>query len=153
MAGLYFEPSRVGREAYEEMKLIATGITQGVLGPLFFIWIGLNVTFETITQIPLFIFLLVSIAFCGKLLGSGLPAYWLGLNRKEALAVGVGMSSRGAVEFIVLSIAFEAGLFANSSPDDLIVTNLFSALVLMVVVTTFLTLMTMRNVLSKSLPS
>ncbi len=55
MAGLYFEPSRVGREAYEEMKLITTGITQGVLGPLFFIWIGLNVSFDAVIEIPLFI--------------------------------------------------------------------------------------------------
>ncbi|GJL55479.1 MAG: hypothetical protein NPIRA02_26110 [Nitrospirales bacterium] len=98
MAGLYFEPSRVGQEAYQEMELIVTGITQGVLGPLFFIWIGLNVAFETVLQIPMFILFLLIIAFCGKLIGSGLPAYWLGYNRQEALAVGVGMSSRGRVQ-------------------------------------------------------
>lgn len=149
MAGLYFEPSRVGQEAYEEMKLITTGITQGVLGPLFFIWIGLNVAFDAVIQIPLFILLLVVIAFVGKLIGSSLPAYWLGLNRQEALAVGVGMSSRGAVELVVLSIAYEAGLFAYGNDENLIVSNLFSALVLMVVITTFLTLVIMRRVLPK----
>ena len=150
MAGLYFEPSRVGEEAYHEMKLIVTGITQGVLGPLFFIWIGFNVGFEAVVQIPTFILLLFVIAFLGKLIGSGMPAYWLGLDRREALTVGFGMSSRGAVELVVLSIAYEAGLFAYRNSENLIIANLFSALVLMVVVTTFVTLVTMRRVLPKS---
>lgn len=119
---------------------------------MFFIWIGLNVAFEAVTQIPLFILLLISLAFFGKLIGSGLPAYWLGLNRREALAVGVGMSSRGAVELVVLSIAYEAGLFANGNHENLLVANLFSALVLMVVITTLLTLVTMRKVLPESPP-
>ena len=50
-----------------------------------------------------------------------------------ALAVGIGMSGRGAVELIIASIALEAGLFDQPDP---IVANLFSALVIMAVVTT-----------------
>lgn len=75
MAGLFFEPSRVGQKAYQEMKLIVTGITQGVLGPLFFIWIGTHVEIVTLTSIPLFMTFLLLIAFAGKIVGSGLPAY------------------------------------------------------------------------------
>ena len=48
MAGLYFEPARVGWKAYQEIKLIATGITHGFLGPLFFIWIGIHVEFQSV---------------------------------------------------------------------------------------------------------
>ena len=150
MAGLYFEPSRVGQEAYQEMKLIVTGITLGVLGPLFFIWIGTHVEIATLTSIPLFMGLLLFIAFAGKMIGSGLPAYWGGLDRHEAMSVGIGMSNRGAMELIVLSIAFEAGLFVYGNNNDEIVSHLFSALVLMGVITTLLSLVILRRILPKS---
>ena len=150
MAGLYFEPGRVGRKAYQEMKLIVTGLTQGFLGPLFFVWIGLHVEFQTVASIPLFLGLLLLIAFGGKLIGSGLPAYWLGLERREALAVGVGMSNRGAMELIVLSIALEAGLFAYGIQENLVVEHLFSALVLMGVATTFSSMVILRRILPRT---
>ena len=150
MAGLYFEPGRVGRNAYEEMKLIVTGVTHGFLGPLFFVWIGLHVEFQTVTSIPLFLGLLLLIAFGGKLIGSGFPAFWLGLERREALAVGVGMSNRGAMELIVLSIALEAGLFTYGGGENVIVAHLFSALVFMGVFTTFISLLILRRILPRS---
>ena len=68
----------------------------------------------------------------------------------QPAAVDVAMSSRGAVELIVLSIAAEAGLFALIDSDHLIVSRLFSALVMMVVATTFITVILLRRVLPKS---
>ncbi len=150
MAGLFFEPSRVGQETYQEIQLIVTGITQGVLGPLFFIWIGTHVEIATLTSIPLFMALLLLIAFTGKIVGCGFPAYWGGLDRRNAMSVGVGMSNRGAMELIILSIALEAGLFAYGNQDNVIVSHLFSALVLMGVITTLLSLVILRRVLPKS---
>ena len=129
---------------------MTTGITQGFLGPLFFVWIGLHVAFEAVVDIPLFVLLLIVIAFLGKLIGSGLPAFWLGLGRSEALSVGIGMSNRGAMELIVVGIAYEAGLFTYGHDSDGIVSHLFSALVLMGIITTLLSLVVLRRVLPKS---
>ena len=67
------------------------------------------------------------------------------------MAVGAGMSARGAVELVVLSIAAEAGLFDSGAAGPL-VANLFSALVLMGVVTTLLTPILLRRILPRSLP-
>lgn len=75
-------------------------------------------------------------ALGGKIIGAGIPALLSGLTRKEALGVGFGMSGRGAVELIIVSIALEAGLFDYPDP---VVANLFSALVLMALVTTIVT--------------
>lgn len=150
MAGLYFEPGRVGYKAYQEIKLIVTGIARGFLGPLFFATIGLHVNFGALTGVPFFLGLIIFTAFFGKLIGSGLPAYWLGFDRREALAVGVGMSSRGAVELVVLSIAYEAGVFTYGSEPDPIVTYLYSALVFMVVAATFFTLVILRRILPRA---
>ncbi len=149
LAGLFFESSRVGLKAYQEIKLVVTAITRGFLGPLFFASIGLQVEFGAAINFPGFMALLILVAFLSKMIGSGLPARWVGLDTREALAVGVGMSSRGAVELVVLGIAAEAGLFAPSGPDHLLVTNLFSALVLMAVVTTLFTPILLKRILPR----
>ena len=138
MAGLYFERSRVGRRAYLEMKLMVTALAAGLLGPLFFVSIGLRVDLGVVIDIPLFLFLLVAIAFLGKVIGCVLPAYLSGLGTRQSMAVGVGMSARGAMELIILSIAQGTGLLAAMDGPDPIVANLFSALVLMAAGTTML---------------
>jgi Kef-type K+ transport system membrane component KefB len=55
------------------------------------------------------------------------------------MIVGVGMSGRGAVELIVAGVALQAGLFAHPIPVPPIVDSLFSAVVIMALVTTLLT--------------
>ncbi len=95
--------------------------------------------FSAIGQIPGFVAALILIAFASKLAGSGLPAYWLGLSKRESLMVGVGMSGRGAVELIVAGIALDAGLFLHPQSPPAVISGLFSAVVLMALVTTVVT--------------
>ncbi len=146
MAGLYFEKSRVGIRAYNEMRVILTALAGGFLGPIFFAAIGLRVDLNAITEVPLFLALLIAIAFLGKLVGAGLPALWSGLGRPEALAVGAGMGARGAIEIVVISIAYEAGLFVVPEPTAPVVTHLYSALILMAASTTLLTPILLRRI-------
>jgi Kef-type K+ transport system membrane component KefB len=136
MAGLYFERSRVGSRAYSEIKLICGAVTNGFLGPLFFAYIGLRVDLRAILEVPIFLCLLILVAFLGKIIGAGLPALLFGLNRREALSVGIGMSARGAVELVILSIAYEAGLFALGGTQDSLASHLYSSLILVGVITT-----------------
>ena len=149
MAGLYFEKSRVGAKAYDEVRLICGAVTRGFLGPLFFAWIGLRVDLGAVTEIPLLLALLIIVAFAGKLAGAALPALWGGLDRREALAVGFGMSTRGAVELVVLSLAWQAGLFSTEANGNPVVGNLFSALVLVGVITTLVAPIFLRLVIPK----
>jgi Kef-type K+ transport system membrane component KefB len=148
VAGLYFEPRWVGDQAYQEMTLIVTGVTSGFLAPLFLASIGLQVDLSVVMAIPGFLGLLIVIASLGKFLGAGLPAAMFGLNPHEATVIGVGMNARGAVELVVLSIAANAGLFPSDNNGDPIVANLFSALVIMAVVTTLVTPVLLRLLLS-----
>lgn len=145
MAGLYFEKTRVGRREYDEMRLICGTLTRGVLGPLFFVSIGLQVDLSAVTAVPVFLLLLIAIAFLGKLLGAGIPALIAGLQRREAAIIGIGMSARGTVELILLSIALESGIFSQAGQKDPIVTHLFSSLVIVGVITTLLVPMIMRR--------
>ena len=138
MAGLFFEPERVGEEVYQEVRLAVSSLANGLLGPLFFFTIGLSLDPAAISAAPLFLIALILVAFAGKILGAGVPAYLMGLSRPDALAVGVGMCSRGAVELVVLSIALESGLFHDGSEGGP-APYIFSALVITAVVTTLAT--------------
>lgn len=146
MAGLFFEPGQVGADAYGRQKSILEPVTLGILGPVFFAWIGMQLDLGAFIAVPWFLAGLVVIAFLGKLLGAGLPALWSGLGRRDAAAIGVGMGGRGAVELVIISIALTAGVFENPQGDP-IVGNLFSALVITAVVTTVLTPIFLRLVL------
>jgi Kef-type K+ transport system membrane component KefB len=138
MAGLYFEKARVGHREYNELRLMCGTLTRGVLGPLFFVSIGLQVELTAVTAVPVFLLLLIAIAILGKLLGAGIPALFVGLDRQEAAIVGIGMSARGAVELVLLSIALESSIFSQAGQKDPIVTYLFSSLVIVGVISTLL---------------
>ena len=144
MAGLFFDPDTVGEEVYAGIKRSIADLTNGLLAPLFFASIGVRLDLSAVVAIPGFLAALLAVAFLGKLVGAGVPARLTGLSTREAAAVGIGMSGRGAVELIVASIALEAGLF--DQPDPL-VGNLFSALVITAVVTTLLVPIALRRVL------
>ena len=138
MAGLFFEKSRVGAQAYGSLKLIVGAISGGILAPLFFVWIGLQVAFTGLGPMLPFLGALIAAGFFGKVVGAGAPALMLGYSRRDAAVVGVGMTSRGAVELVVLSIALEAGLLTQNAGLKDGETPLFSILVVTAVVNTLL---------------
>lgn len=139
MAGMFFHPKVVDAKVYKRVEQQMSGITSGFLGPIFFVSVGLHLDFSAVSQVPVFTVTLILIAFASKLIGAGLPAYWIGLSKRESLTVGIGMSGRGAVELIVAGIALEAGLFLQPQPTPPIVAGLFSAIVMMALVTTIAT--------------
>lgn len=132
MAGLFFEPERVGARAYNEMRIVVVGITGGFLGPIFFATIGLHIDFSVLVAAPILVLGLIAIAFAGKLLGAGLPALSMGFDRRDAFAIGTGMSARGAVELVVISIAIDTGLFAQNGQ------TFISGLIITAVITTMM---------------
>ena len=136
VAGLFFERRQVGVEAYERVKAVVGTVTSAVAGPVFFAWIGLQLDLGAFATVPGFLAALIALAFLGKLVGAGLPAYWCGLGPRHALAIGIGLSGRGAVELVIASIAQKSGLFLAGDGADPIVGNLFSALVITAVATT-----------------
>lgn len=148
MAGLYFEPERVGAKAYKSTDNTVKTVTKGVLGPVFFASIGLTVDLSAMVQVPGFLATLLVVAMVGKLVGCGLPAYLInGHNLRDATAIGVGMSGRGAVELFIVSIAYQTGLFDLGDVAHPILANLYSALILTAIITTALTPILLRMVL------
>jgi Kef-type K+ transport system membrane component KefB len=101
-----------------------------VLLPLFFVVTGLNVDIGGLTSTDwLLTLLLIAIAIVGKWLGALVAARLGGFNLKESAAIGILMNTRGLTELIVLNIGFELGVITR---------DLFTMLVIMALVTTFM---------------
>jgi Kef-type K+ transport system membrane component KefB len=144
MAGMFFHPKIVETSIYERVEQQMSGLTRGFLAPIFFVSVGFHLDFSSVAQVPGFVLVLTGLALASKLIGSGIPAYWAGFSRRESLLVGVGMSGRGAVELVIAGVALDAGLFLHPEPPGPIVGSLFSAIVIMAIVTTVATPIALR---------
>lgn len=139
LAGLFFSRQTVDEQVFDTTKAAISSITIGFLAPIFFASIGISLDLSAATQIPVFLLLILLVAFLGKLIGGGVPAYMAGASPREAGAIGAGLCARGAVELIIAGIALRAGLFDQPDPAPDEVSFLFSAVVIMAVVTTIAT--------------
>lgn len=147
VAGLFFSARTLSKDVFHDVEAKVSGLTKGLFAPIFFASIGLHLDVSAVVQIPVFVSVLVVVAILGKLLGAAVPALIMGVSRREATAIGVAMSARGAVELIIADIALRAGLFSKPEPTPPILEQMFSAVVLMAIVTTLLTPIGLRLLL------
>ena len=99
-----------------------------VFAPLFFVSIGLKVNFIDNFDLPL-VLLVFFLAVGCKVFGGFLGAYWGGLTKREAMAVGFGLNARGAMEIILGTLALNVGLIDS---------KMFVALVIMALITSMI---------------
>jgi Kef-type K+ transport system membrane component KefB len=100
--------------------------------PLFFVYTGLRTQIGLINGPELWrdFGLIISIAVAGKFVGSALAAKFVGQHWKDSLTIGALMNTRGLMELVVLNVAYDLGVL---TPE------IFAMLVLMALVTTFMT--------------
>jgi Kef-type K+ transport system membrane component KefB len=103
-----------------------------VLLPLFFVVTGLKTQVTALNRPVLWLLtmLLIAVAIAGKWLGATLAARYSRLSLRDSAALGVLMNTRGLTELIVLNIGLDLGVIS---------TQLFTMLVVMALVTTFMT--------------
>jgi Kef-type K+ transport system membrane component KefB len=100
--------------------------------PLFFVSTGLKTHIGLINspQEWMFCGLFIFCAIFGKIIGTAVPARLSGESWKDSWLLGALMNTRGLMELIILTIGYEMGIL---SPP------VFAMLVLMTLVTTFMT--------------
>jgi Kef-type K+ transport system membrane component KefB len=103
-----------------------------LLLPLFFVVTGLKTQIGLLNQTHLWITFgwLLLVAVGGKLGGISIAAKVVGQSWKDSLSIGVLMNTRGLMQLIVLNIGYDLGIL---SPE------IFAMMVLMALVTTFMT--------------
>jgi Kef-type K+ transport system membrane component KefB len=105
-------------------------LTYSMLVPVFFVGIGLQANGRQLGGRLAFTLALIAVAIVAKAVGCGAAARLLGFRRAEAVRIGVGMISRGEVGLIVASYGLAHGIIGA---------DVFSASVIMVLVTTMVT--------------
>ena len=73
---------------------------------------------------------IIATAVVGKLAGAAFTAKVTGMNWKDSLGLGVLMNTRGLVELVILNAGLDLGILSPT---------LFTMMVLMALVTTFMT--------------
>ena len=134
LAGLFFEDKVAHPNLVRIVKDRAYGIAYSFLGPIFFISLGFSITFDISASTMGFIALLTISVIVGQIASAGGMALRMGLPRKEALTVGVGMCGRAEIAFILASLALAQGAIDQPAFTALIFTafllNLFTPLAL-----------------------
>jgi Kef-type K+ transport system membrane component KefB len=105
-------------------------VTYSMFVPVFFISIGLLANGRELGDRAAFTILLVLVAIVGKVIGAALFSRLSGFTNQESVRVGIGMISRGEVGLIVAGYGLSNGIISQ---------QVFSASVIMVLVTTMIT--------------
>ncbi|MEH2133402.1 MAG: cation:proton antiporter [Nostoc sp.] len=100
--------------------------------PIFFAYSGLKTQIGLLNRPELWLLcaLILGVAIAGKYVGTYVAARVSGINKREASALGWLMNTRGLTELIVLNIGLELGVISPL---------IFTMLVIMALVTTFMT--------------
>jgi Kef-type K+ transport system membrane component KefB len=107
-------------------------LSLALLLPLFFALTGLRTRIDLLTDRTLLGYTLAifATAIVGKLGGAALAARTTGMTWKDSLGLGVLMNTRGLVELVVLNAGLDLGVLSPA---------LFTMMVIMALVTTFMT--------------
>jgi Kef-type K+ transport system membrane component KefB len=110
-----------------------------VLLPLFFVVTGLRMHVGALDRLELWLWtlVLIGIAIAGKLGGALLAARYGGFRWRESAALATLLNTRGLTELIVINIGLSLGVLSA---------DLFTMLVIMALVTTFMTAPLLRLV-------
>ena len=120
---------------YEDLRGTLASITNGFLAPIFFAYLGLEFQLQSISEIDFpVVVILVSIAT--KLFAGWLGGRLIGMPNREAIGLGCVLNGRGVMELVVAGIAYQKGFIGST---------MFSTLVLMGILTTFLTPMLFKQ--------
>jgi len=114
---------------------ILSGITFGFFSPLLFAFIGVEFDAEALTALLVLAGTLLLVAIAGKTFGGYVGARIAGFSGPQSNLIAFLMNSRGFVELVIATIAYQAGL---------IDTALFSIVVGIGVITTTLSPITAR---------
>ncbi len=120
------------RDFVRDLTARLEDLTVLFLLPLFFAYAGLHTQIGLLSDGVLWLdcLLIILVAVAGKFGGSSLAARLTGLSWREAGALGTLMNTRGLMELVILTIGLELGVISPA---------LFAMMVIMALVTTFMT--------------
>ena len=119
-AGLFFEEKVVNKKLFDIVNDRLYALSYSFLGPIFFISLGFNITFDLPNHLIWFLVSLTLAVMIGQILSAGLMAKRKNFSWTEALTIGVGHCARAEMAFIIASLGIQMGALDK---------NIFSVLV------------------------
>jgi len=127
LAGLFLrwaiKNKHIEHESIKELKIM----TFALIIPFFFINVGLHFDLGIFFRYPLLILVITVFATISKLIGPLIVSLYKDISYKQAMVIGWGLNSRGAIELIILEMARKFGIIPS---------ELYGAIVVMAVATT-----------------
>jgi Kef-type K+ transport system membrane component KefB len=145
--GAFVAALLIGRSGKVDRRTVAglREIGMGFFVPFFFAYTGIKVDLTMLRGSALaFTVVAVIVACLGKIVGGGLGARLGGLPKWEAVAVGVGLNARGAMELVIASIGLSVGVLNEAT---------YAMVVLIAVFTTVMTAPLLRWCIGRAGPS
>ena len=136
--GILVSPRLLGDFQFVKIRSGVSVVTFGLFAPIFFAFVGLRFTFS-FEAWPLIV-AVTAVAFVGKLLGGILGGLFAGFRGASVLALGVGLNARGMMELLLAQVGLAAGIIDVS---------MYSALVVMALVTTLSTPPLLKRIMRK----
>ena len=133
LAGVLFAQTRFK----EEIDAKVHPLTYSLFVPVFFVSIGLQANGRELGGEIGFLVTIVSMAILTKVIGCFIGARTTGFSNRQSLRVGIGMVSRGEVGLIIAGVGISRGIIGQ---------DIFSVMVIMVLVTTMITPLLLRYV-------
>ncbi len=137
VAGLVTGQTGYSRQLSKSVSLIG----RGFFIPIFFVTVGMKFDLGSFTSIGLFAIILAVLGIGGKILGSGLAAKISNFTNKESIATGVAMVPRAEVALIIAHFGVRNDVFGS---------EILSAIVLLVLISTLITPPLLWRVLKES---
>ncbi|MFJ8262623.1 cation:proton antiporter [Rummeliibacillus sp. NPDC094406] len=116
-------------------------IAYGIFVPIFFVSIGLSVSFKGIGDQLGLILVFSLIAILSKFIGSGLGARLSGFNTQSSMGIGAGMISRGEVALIIAATGLD---------NKLLPVEYYTPMIIVVVITTIVTPPLLKMIFGKA---
>ena len=114
---------------FRGLKNFSTLIGGGFFIPVFFVTVGMTFDFKAFLSMGLFAFILLIVAIVGKFIACSIGAKLTNFDNRESIVTGVSMIPRAGIELILIKL----GLNYN-----IINTEIASAILIMVIVTTII---------------
>lgn len=128
--GAFFAGIAVAHTPYRQtIESHMEPIGYAIFVPMFFVSIGLNMSFNHLASSLLFVGVLTVLACLSKLFGCGLGALVNGFDIHSSYMIGSGMISRGEMGLITAQIGFSSGLLSPAYYSDLILVIILSTMI------------------------
>ena len=125
---------------FRELKDYVSLIGGTFFIPVFFVTVGMTFDFNAFLSMGRFAGVLLIVAIVGKLVGCSLGAKLTKFDNRESIGAGVAMIPRAGIELILVKLGLDYGI---------INTEIASAILIMVIVTTLITPPALVRVLRK----